>query len=146
MRRAGFSLLEVIFAVTIVAVALVGLQAAVSGAILTSGDAVNRRAGRELARGKLEEILARAALGEEGGAEGSGEFEAYPEFRWSSRTEEVQVGPEGQTATIELVHLEVSFPVNAGEADEGEPRETLKLSAVLPEPAPAAAPPAGGPQ
>lgn len=147
-RRAGFGLLEVMFAITIVAVALVGLQATVNGAILTSGDSVNRRAGRELARSKMEEILARASLGDTGQAEGGGEFDDFPEFRWSSKVEDVDVGPEGQTESIKLVHLQVSFPVIAGEADDGgESRETVKLDAVLPEPAPTAnAAPAGAPR
>ncbi len=135
----GFSLLEVVFAVTIVAVALIGLQATVSGSILAAGDSINRRAARELARAKLEEIIAQAAAGRDE-ADGSGSFEEYPEFNWSSRSDEVTVGAEGSTATVRVVLLELTFPVEASEAG-GEGRDTIKLASVLPEPQRAGAAP-----
>ncbi|MCA8924206.1 MAG: prepilin-type N-terminal cleavage/methylation domain-containing protein [Planctomycetes bacterium] len=108
--RRGFSLLEVVFAVAIVVTALLGLQAAVTGGIDSASSSINRRAARELCRGKLEEILAGV---EE--LEGEGEFENYPNFRWEATLEEQQLGmPETQTETIKLVTVKVTFPVLQG--------------------------------
>lgn len=151
MRARGFSLLEVVFAVTIVAVALLGLQATVSGSILSAGDSINRRAARELARAKLEEILAKAAMGEDESS-GSGTFEEYPSFNWSAHTEEVQVGaPDAPGGVVRVVTLQLSFPVEATEEGEQSGGEagtaTIELSSVLPEPPGAPGAPApGGPR
>ena len=132
-RARGFTLLELVFAVTIVATALLGLQAAVSGAILSAGDSVNHRAARESARVKLEEILA-GILAPEGG----GSIEDMPNFEWTSRVEELQIGmPEAQSVTVKVVTLELSFPVESGGDGDGGGgggggRETIRLASVLP--------------
>lgn len=65
--RAGFTLMEVVFAVAIVATALIALQATVAGSIQSAGSSVNRRAAREECRAKLEEILAGVASPDGGG-------------------------------------------------------------------------------
>jgi hypothetical protein len=98
--------MEVVFAVAIVATALAALQATVAGSIESAGTSVNRRAAREACRSKLEEVL----LGIES-PDGSGELEDRPGFRWTARSEEVQVGAaDHQTETIKVVTVEMSFP------------------------------------
>lgn len=113
--RRGFGLLEVAFAVMIVSVALLGLNAAVSGAIDSAADSINRRAAREQCRAKLEEILAGVTP-----PDGGGELEDYPEFRWTSRTEELQLGvPEYASETVKVVIVELEFPSSAASAGGG---------------------------
>lgn len=158
-RRAGFTLMEVVFAVAIVATALLALQATVSGSIRSAGDSINRRAARELCRAKLEEILA----GQES-PDGGGEVEDRPGFRWSGRSEELQLGmPDAQTETVTVVTVEVTFPVDADSGGAGGDTGALdgpeagsdrvRLAGILPPPPPSAsagsapaggAPPAGG--
>lgn len=131
MRR-GFSLLEVVFAVAIVVTALLGLQAAVTGGIDSASSSINRRAARELCRGKLEEILAGVET-----PDNSGEFETYPGFTWESTFEELALGmPETQTEVVKVVTVKVSFPVLQNMQTTGdEPAEDttadLELTAVL---------------
>lgn len=133
-RSSGFTLMEVVFAVAIVATTLVALQAAVAGSIQTAGSSVNRRAAREECRAKLEEILAGVAS-----PDGGGEIEDRPGFRWSARTEELTVGmPDKATEVVKVVILEVQFPVfsSAGGGDGGatveEGMETITMASVLP--------------
>ncbi len=132
MRRArsGFTLLEVMCAVVITATALVAMQATVSGAITSAGDSINHRAGRELARAKMEEILVEIIP-----PDGSGGFDDYPGFTWSARTVEQTIGTdESSGEIIRVVILQVSYPIEAG----GDPaigeggRETIELVSVLP--------------
>lgn len=113
--RGGFTLMEVVFAVAIVSVALLGLQAAVSASIKSAGDSINRRAAREECRTKLEEVLAgRQSPG------GGGPIEDRPEFEWSSRSEERLVGmPEGATEKVLLVTVSVTFPVDESAVGKG---------------------------
>lgn len=152
-RRRGFSLLEIVFAVTIAATALIGLQAAQTGALNSAANSINQRAARELARAKLEEILVGAAS-----PDGSGTFENYPNFNWTSRTEDLQVGltDQGMVQTVKVVIFELTYPQWSREnqppgsetpTTDGEPdRETIRLSSILPtDPnAAAPAPPPGG--
>lgn len=136
----GFTLMEVVFAVAIVATALAALQATVAGSIQSAGSTVNRRAAREECRAKLEEILA----GSES-PDGGGEFEDRPGFRWSARSEEVTVGmPDKASEVVKIVVVEVTFPVfadtgpagadgaaapAAGSPEEGT--ETISMGSVL---------------
>jgi len=141
--RAGFSLMEVVFAVAIVSTALLALQAVVTGGIGSAGNSVNRRAARELARAKLEQILA----GEES-AEGSGEVEERPQFRWTARTEELLLGvADNQTESVRLVIVTLEFPIDETSSEEGAPVEESKdeivLATVLPDPGQG---PGGAPQ
>lgn len=138
-RRRGFTLMEVVFAVAIVATALIALQATVAGSIQSAGSSVNRRAAREECRAKLEEILAGAAS-----PDGGGDFEDRPGFTWSARTEDLTVGmPEKATEVVKVVVIEVQFPVFSGggggkdggaaastTAEEG--METITMASVLP--------------
>jgi hypothetical protein len=126
--------LEVAFAVMIVSVALLGLNAAVSGAIDTAGDSINRRAAREQCRAKLEEILAGTTP-----PDGGGDLTDYPSFSWSARTEELMLGVPDQNPTekVRIVIVEVRFPLSgrgvpAGE-EAGEGMDKLSLASVLPE-------------
>lgn len=146
MRRSrrGFGLLEVAFAVMIVSVALLGLNAAVSGAIDSAGDSIHRRAAREQCRAKLEEILAGTIPPEGGGA-----LEDYPEFNWTSRTEELTLGvPDYASEKVKVVIVEMEFPASgegaaADGAGEAAPaggteagKEKITLASILPEEAP----------
>jgi type II secretory pathway pseudopilin PulG len=141
LRRGGFTLLEVVFAVGIIATALLALMAGVSGSISSAGASINRRAAREVCRAKLEEILA----GSEG-AEGAGEVEDYPGFRWSSRTDELKIGvADRSTETVKVVTVEVTFPVDsqnqrpAADGSSGstgsttdEGMETISIASIMP--------------
>lgn len=125
-RQRGFSLLELVFAVAIVASALLGLQAALSGAVLSASDSINRRAASVLARGKLEEILAGASP-----AEDSGSFEGHEQIRYTSSVEELAVGVGtggAPTERVRVVRLEVTFPLDAGEQGRGR----IALASALP--------------
>lgn len=136
-RRGAFTLMEVVFAVAIVATALIALQATVAGSIQSAGSSVNRRAAREECRAKLEEILAGVAS-----PDGGGDFEDRPGFTWSARTEELTVGmPDKATEVVKVVVLEVQFPVASGGGggkDGGgsstveEGMETITMASVLP--------------
>ncbi len=132
MRRAGsrvsaFTLLEVMFSVVIVATALLGLQAAITGSITVAADSIDRRAARALARSKMEEVLAGII-----DAEGSGTFseEGYEAFTWESRAEDMAVGGAGDTEASEKVRkvtLTISFPSDQGEGG----RATLELVSAV---------------
>lgn len=146
MKRQGFTLMEVVFAVAIVATALAALQATVAGSIQSAGSTVNRRAAREECRAKLEEILAGVES-----PDGGGEIEGRPGFKWSARSEDVTVGmPDKATETLKIVVIEVTFPVfgdSAGgssgpatpggvaaptpSASFGEGTETIKMGSIL---------------
>ena len=140
--RRGFGLMEVVFAVAIVSTALLALQATVSGGIKSAGNSVNRRAAREVARAKLEEILA----GIEQPETVSGELEDHPGFSVDARVEELMVGvPEAQSETIRIVTVELTYPITSiggggdefddGGGDDAE-TETIKLASVVPVPGP----------
>lgn len=136
--------MEVVFAVAIVATALIALQAAVAGSIQSAGSSVNRRAAREECRAKLEEILAGVTS-----PDGGGDFEERPGFTWSARTEDVTVGmPESATEVVQVVIVEVQFPVFSGAGGGGgkggdaattpssmtaeEGMETISMASVMP--------------
>ena len=156
MRR-GFTLMEVIFAVGIAATALIALQATITGSILSASDSINRRAARGLARGKMEEVLAGSTE-----PEGSGSFEDYPHFQWSSRTDELSVGGTGTGGegeggggeggegggggqSVRVVTLTLTYPVEAGGEGDQPGSENVVFSSVLPaESEDPAAPPPGG--
>ncbi len=162
--RRGFTLLEVVFAVVIIATALLGLQATVAGSIRSAGNSVNRRAAREECRQKLEEILAGTVSPDE-----AGELEDRPGFKWSARTEEVQVGTgETKTEVVRVVTVEMQFPADSetsesggsapaptsggdaasssGTTDNGDGTQTLSLSSLLPDPPAGQGPPAAAPR
>lgn len=132
----GFTLLEVVLAVTIVATALLTLQATVSGSVNTAGASINRRAAREACRAKLEEVLAGIT-----GPDGGGDFEELPGFKWTASTEERQVGAGEQKAEVlRIVKVEVEFPDEPRRQDDGKAgasmddeaaRGKVTLSAIL---------------
>jgi prepilin-type N-terminal cleavage/methylation domain-containing protein len=164
--RRAFTLLEVVFAVVIIATALLGLQATVAGSIRSAGNSINRRAAREECRQKLEEVLAGTIE-----ATDAGELPDRPNFKWAVRTEEVQVGAgETKSEVVRVVTVEMQFPADSetgpeddaggarppatsgatgaagaggGPTDNGDGTQTLSLSSILPDPpgqAPGAAP------
>ncbi len=122
IRRRGFTLLEVIFAVGITATALLGLQATCSGAILSAADSIRRRAARAMARSKIEEIIVGVVSPDDGG-----NFEDNPEFSWTATSEELLIGmPDSATEKVLVVKLEISFPI---ETESG--RDTLTLTTIV---------------
>lgn len=149
--RRGFGLMEVVFAVAIVSTALLALQATVSGGIKSAGNSINRRAAREVARAKLEEILA----GIEQPESISGELEERPGFMIDAQVEELMVGvAEAQTETIRVVVVKLTYPITAtggaqtdefgqgGDVGEESETESITLASVQP----VLGPPGGGSQ
>lgn len=139
--RRGFGLMEVVFAVAIVSMALLALQATVSGGIKSAGNSVNRRAARELARAKLEEVLAGIEAPETLG----GELEDHPGFVLDAQVEEVMIGvPDAaQTESIRIVTVQLRYPITAirpagsddlgaGAGGDEDETETIKLASIMP--------------
>jgi prepilin-type N-terminal cleavage/methylation domain-containing protein len=147
--RAGFTLLEVMCAVAIMATALVALESSISGSVLSASTSVNRRAAREGCRAKLEEILVGTTP-----ADGGGELEDRPGFKWTARTDELKVGfGETQSEVARVVTVEMTFPTDSvsprgeGASTAGDSEtETVKLSSVLVEPPTPAQPANGAPR
>ena len=133
-RRGGFGLLEVSAALLIITVALLHLQASITGAIDAADTSITERAARELCRAKLEEILAGIET-----AGNAGASERNPQIRWSSTSEEVPVGmPESTTERAVIVTVTVSYPrEGAGDQELVNPAggdgEGISMSAVLPD-------------
>ena len=121
LRRAtrGFTLLELVFAVAIIATALIGLQAAMGGAIIAAGDSVYQRGARELAVAKMEEALA----GIEDGIEVPEPYTATsPDYS------ELQIGmPDDMSQTVRIVTITVTFPSDT-EAGSG----SIQLISIVP--------------
>lgn len=133
-RAAGFTLLEVMFAMGIMATSLLALMAGVSGSISSAGASINRRAAREACRAKVEEILVGAES-----PEGGGEVDGYPGFRWTARTDELKIGvAERSSETVKVVTVEVTFPSDGQRPADGastpseDGLETIKIASVLP--------------
>ncbi|MHC5036544.1 MAG: type IV pilus modification PilV family protein [Planctomycetota bacterium] len=106
----GFTLLEVMATLAIMAVALTVLLVERNVAVYRTARTNDRRIALQLAEEKIQEIL----LGLEG--ERSGTFEAYPTFRWTAEEDVVGVESDGQGAGM-LRHIEVTvfFPLRVEE-------------------------------
>jgi prepilin-type N-terminal cleavage/methylation domain-containing protein len=131
-RRRGFTLLEVMAAVFIISGALLFLQAAVSGALLSSANSVNRRAARELCRQKIELVAGvETATGESATNGEAGEDETYG-FKWSIAREERLIGAsDQQTEKYIQVTVKVEYPV---ETNDESKTESYSISTAIPPP------------
>lgn len=125
----GFTLLELMAALMITVTVLVALQAVVGGAIMAAGDAITQREARERARMKLEEVLAGVTA-----PSGGGSFEDAPQLKWSVKAEPVTVGlpDQGGQSQVRVVTLELTYPTNARNEEEGEGTEKITLAGIMP--------------
>jgi general secretion pathway protein I len=108
--RKGFTLLEVMAAVAIMATALTVLLVERNVAVRRTARTNDRRIASRLAEEKIHEIL----LGIE--QESAGSFEAYPAFRWSVEEGFESVEREGQEiGTLRRIAVTVTFPLRTEE-------------------------------
>ncbi|MCC7491963.1 MAG: type II secretion system minor pseudopilin GspI [Fimbriimonadaceae bacterium] len=123
MRR-GFTLLELIVAVAILAVALVGVLQAVSQSTNHIKEARDRAAAMELAEQKLAELLLNPELapGEEAGDFG----ELAPRFSWQSSCSETELAG--------LLRLRVTVAWNNGRLERSVDVETCYAVDALVDP------------
>lgn len=104
-RRRGFTLLELLLTLVIIATCLVALGASVSTGISSAADSINQRAAREICRAKLEEAIA------SGETSGGGQVENYPGFQYNLTSEEKTVGAaDSPTEKYLVLTCTVSFP------------------------------------
>ncbi|MGC2201828.1 MAG: type II secretion system protein [Stellaceae bacterium] len=117
VRRNGFTLLEVVVALAIAGLALVGLFQAGSGGLVSVDTAARAEEAIQRAQSHLAAIGRDAALvaGEFTGDDGGG-------YRWTLRTRPVtqrqSLAPDGispQTTTLFNVEVAISWPGRAGE-------------------------------
>ena len=119
----GFTLLEVVVALAIAALALVGLFRAGSGGVLAVDVAGRVDEAIERAQSHLSEFGRVAAITpvETGGDDGDG-------YRWRVRTRPLaawQVGPTASTLTVTLFEVEVTISWQ-----EGSGRRSVRLSSL----------------
>ena len=131
---AGFTLLEVMLAVAIIATALLSLQTIVSGGLLAALTTVNRRAAREVCRERLEAIVA-----DEAGASNDRGEDPVHGFKWSAAREERTVGAaDTPIEKVVVVTVKVEYPVERPEPGGGsaEQMQTYELSTIVAAPKP----------
>ena len=89
-KNAGFSLVEVMCAILILGIALVGLVQGVNTALLSSKESEVQTAAALLAAGQIETLRADAFGIEDGETEGDG-GEALPQFQWRQTINSTQI-------------------------------------------------------
>lgn len=108
LGRAGFTLLEVMIAVGIIAIALVTLLGAQSQSVSIAAAARFDTTAALLAQGKMAELCVQ---GFEGVSDGEGDFgEDYPGFTWKVEVRELtvdEIGLEGLAGMLKAVDLVV---------------------------------------
>src|SRR6476659_7095025 len=110
-RNDGFTLLELLLAIVIVATALVALGAVVSSGIGAAADSINQRAAREACRAKLEAAVAN------GDTSGGGQVEGHETFTWNLTREEKITGAIDQPdEKYDVITVTVTYP-----SDEASP-------------------------
>lgn len=98
-RGEGFTLLELMVAVAVLAIALIGVMQVVSQGLNTSRDAADRTVGSELAEQQLTEALMDPEL--QPGLE-EGDFgDDYPRYYWTRRVESTDY-PDLYRITVEV--------------------------------------------
>jgi general secretion pathway protein I len=104
----GFTLLEVMMAIALMAIALTAVFGSQSQSLLVAGDAKFNTTAPFLAQSKMAEI---EAEGGEDLTSGSGDFgEDFPGYLWELEVADVaSVGPEGASDHLRLVDLVVSW-------------------------------------
>jgi prepilin-type N-terminal cleavage/methylation domain-containing protein len=118
--RGGFTLLELLLALVIVATALVGLGAAVSSGIASAAESINQRAAREACRAKLEGVI----TGSE--PSGGGPIDGHDGFNWTVTKDEKTTGAaDAPTEKYVVVTVTVTFPSDATQpSPSGSPSTT----------------------
>lgn len=115
-RRRGFTLLEVLVTVAILAVVSTTLLVIRNNAIAQSGEAYNLRVATVLASKKLREIELAA---DPSTAVGAGEFNDFPGFRWDARQSDLSLGKEihlYEDVPIKQITLTLTYPAAFGES------------------------------
>ena len=104
----GFTLLEVMMAIALMAIALTAVFGSQSQSLLLAGDAKFNTTAPFLAQSKMAEI---EAEGGEDLTSGSGDFgEDFPGYRWELEVADMASGgPEGVSDHLTLVTLVVSW-------------------------------------
>ncbi len=103
--RRGFTMLELVCAFGILAVALLTLVAIVHSCVLEVEDASNLRVAREACRAKLESIVAGVEQGIGGTVEG------HDTLTWSSTREEKTTGAsDNPTEKFDIITVTITFP------------------------------------
>jgi prepilin-type N-terminal cleavage/methylation domain-containing protein len=119
-REGGFTLLEVMLAVGIIAVFFAVLIVSRDDIISTAANSNSLRIARMLASQKMEEVLL-SEVAEEGEETLGGTFENYPGFSWEESTEEISLTtdeeldatPDMQQTYVTLITITVEYE-NAG--------------------------------
>jgi general secretion pathway protein I len=124
-RARGFTLLEVIVALAIAALALVGLFRAGSSGMLAVGAAGRVGEATQRAQSHLAETGRTTAIvpGESAGDDGAG-------YRWQVRTRPLanwQIGPAAAPVTVTLFEVEVTISWQAGGGRRSVVLSSLRL-------------------
>lgn len=122
----GFTLLEVMVAMAIIAIALVAVFGSQSQSLSMAGEAKFNTTAAFLAQGKMAEIEAEA---EEGPTSGSGDFgEDFPGYLWEAEVRDVPSGGLGNVSDhLKQVDLVVSW------GEDGPYQYGLRLVMFVPE-------------
>ncbi|MBI3723110.1 type II secretion system protein [bacterium] len=126
-RARGFTLLELLLAVAIVAFALVTIAAAVSNGIAIAGEASNLRVAREACRAKLESVVSGTETSQ------GGPIEGHETFQWSLAREEKTVGVgDSPTEKYHVITVTVTYPSDTAPSSPGQPGQgTIKLTTIV---------------
>ncbi len=135
MRRRGFSLLELVVAIAVLTVGMLGVLRAVSQGINASRAAADRTLGVELAEQKLTELVVNPEL--EPGVEAGDFGELQPRFGWESTVEETELSG--------LFRVRVTVTWTSGAQEHSVDLETCYAPQALVDDTAAAAEQAGGP-
>jgi len=119
-RAHGFTLLELLLAVVIIATALVGLSASMTGGIATAGDAINQRAAREACRALLEQAIA------SGETTGGGPVPGHEQLTYSlSRSEQTAGATDSPEEKYDILTVTVTYP-----SDNAPPQPNQSVGAA----------------
>jgi len=111
----GFTLLEVLVAVSILALAASTLLVIRNNATQQSFEAFNLRVATQLASTKMQQML---LADDPMTAVGRGEFPQHPRYKWESTVTEMSIGkdiPLLSDVPVKQVTLTVTYPVARGE-------------------------------
>jgi general secretion pathway protein I len=122
-KNAGFSLLEVLVALTILALALGSLLGIFSGAAQGTSLSVKTRQALDLAQSRLDVL---DASGDYRGAQGAGESETG--FTWRESVEALQLSSTANPH-VETVRVKVQISWQEGQRTRSLTLQTLRLVA-----------------
>lgn len=127
-RRRGFTLLELLLSLVIVATSLVSLGAAMSSGIAAAADAINQRAAREACRTLLENAVAN------GDTSGSGMVPGHEQLTWNLTREEKMAGAiDSPDEKYNIITVTVTYPSDNATAQPGQTTGTgqVKFSTIV---------------